>query len=65
MWARLSPIPEPDFYPSLIPDAKQATKEKGKKYLSYLFLLPQISQNGNFFYFEQVKKKIGPIYKDF
>jgi hypothetical protein len=34
-------IPDPDFYPSRIPDPKTATKERGeKKYLSYLFLEP-------------------------
>jgi hypothetical protein len=34
----LSRIPDPDFYPSRIPDPKTATKERGKKNLmSYLF----------------------------
>jgi len=37
-------IPDPDFYPSRIPDPKTATKEKGEKFLlSFLFLQPQIS----------------------
>jgi hypothetical protein len=42
----LSRIPDPDFYPSRIPDPKTATKERDeKKFLSYLFLQAQISQN--------------------
>ena len=35
----LSRIPDPDFYPSRIPDPKTATKERGEKnLLSYIFL---------------------------
>jgi hypothetical protein len=30
----LSRIPDPDFYPSRIPDPKTATKERGEKNLS-------------------------------
>ncbi len=49
----LSRIPDPDFYPSRIPDPgsriadpKTATKERGeKKFLSYLFMWPHISLN--------------------
>ncbi len=37
-------IPDPDFYPSRIPDPKIATKERGEN-LSDFFLYPQISQN--------------------
>jgi hypothetical protein len=29
----LSRIPDPDFYPSRIPDSKTATKERGEKNL--------------------------------
>jgi hypothetical protein len=57
-------IPDPDFYPSRIPDfgsqipdPKTATKERGEKnLLSYHFLQPQISQNC--FIFEMLKKII-------
>jgi hypothetical protein len=39
-------IPDPDFYPSRIPDPKTTTKERGeKKLVVILFLQPQISQN--------------------
>jgi hypothetical protein len=35
----LSRIPDPDFYPSRIPDPKTATKERGEKnYMSNLFM---------------------------
>jgi hypothetical protein len=40
----LSRIPDPDFYPSRIPDPKTVTKEV-KKNLFYFFLKSQISQN--------------------
>jgi hypothetical protein len=44
----LSRIPDPDFYPSRIPDPKQQQKRGvNKNLLSYLFL-----------YFEIMKKKI-------
>ncbi len=43
----LSRIPDPDFYPSRIPDPKTATNERGKKnYLSYLFCSHKFSQIG-------------------
>jgi hypothetical protein len=35
----LSRIPDPDFYPSRIPDPKTAKKEKGEKKLLSYFLL--------------------------
>jgi hypothetical protein len=41
----LSRIPDPDFYPSQIPDPKTAMKDRGEKKLSCLFLEPQSSQN--------------------
>jgi hypothetical protein len=52
-----SQIPDPDFYPSRIPDPgsripdpKTVTKERGEKNkLSYLFMQPQISQNCKLF----------------
>ncbi len=56
-------IPDPDFYPSRIldPRSKNSNERKGwNNLLSYLFLSPQISQNGKFFFnfFEMLKKKI-------
>ncbi len=55
----LSRIPDPDFYPSRIPnpgsripDPKTGRKERGeKKFLSNIFLCPQISQNVKLFNF--------------
>jgi hypothetical protein len=48
----LSRIPDPDFYPSGIPDPKTATKERGEKKLVVIpFLWPYISQNCKLFYF--------------
>jgi hypothetical protein len=55
----LSRIPDPDFYPSRIPDPgsripdpKTGRKERGeKKILSNIFLLQQISQNVKLFNF--------------
>jgi hypothetical protein len=41
----LSRVPDPDFYPSQIPDPKTATKERGEKTFSYRGGYPQISQN--------------------
>jgi hypothetical protein len=48
----LSRIPDPEFYPSRIPDPKTVAKKRGeKKFVVILFLLPQISQNCKLFYF--------------
>jgi hypothetical protein len=42
----LSLIPDPDFYPSQIPDPKTATKERDeKKFVVITFYVAQISQN--------------------
>ncbi len=54
----LSRIPNPDFYPSRIPDPTTAPKRRGEK---YLFVLPYFVAtniiNWKFdFIFEQVKK---------
>jgi hypothetical protein len=46
-------IPDPDFYPSRISDPKTATKERVKKFLSYIFFKIE-----NYFIFEMLKKKI-------
>jgi hypothetical protein len=58
-------IPDPDFYPSRIPDLgsripdpKTATKERGEKiFLSNIILEPQISQNVKYFYFLAAQEK--------
>jgi hypothetical protein len=52
-------IPDPDFYPSRIPDAKTATKERGgKKWCHTLFCSHKFHKTENYFVFELVKKKI-------
>ncbi len=62
-------IPDPDFYPSRIPDtgSKNSNKREGrKKFVIKLFLKSQISQNWIFFIFLKCwRKKFGPIFKEF
>jgi hypothetical protein len=62
----LSRIPDPDFYPSRIPDPgsripdpKTATKDRGEKnLLSYLFYSHKFRKIENSFIFKMLKKKI-------
>jgi hypothetical protein len=51
-------IPDPDLYPTRIPDSTTATKEKRKNLSSYLFCSPKYHKIKNYFIFEQVKTKI-------
>ncbi len=64
----LSPIPDPDFYPSLIPDPgsripnqKTATKDRGEK---FFFVKPFFVATNftklNIIFFDMLKKKICP-----
>jgi hypothetical protein len=48
----LSRIPDPDFYPSRIPDLGSKNSNK-REWLSYHFLWPQISQKLKLFYFRK------------
>jgi hypothetical protein len=65
-------IPDPDFYPSRIPDPrsripdpKTGEKERGdKNLLSYLFCSNKFHIIENYFIFEMLKKKFGPIFKE-
>jgi hypothetical protein len=66
-------IPDPDFYPSRIPDLgswipdpKAATKERGeKKICCHNFLCSHKFHNiENYFSFEVLKKKFGQIFKE-
>ncbi len=41
----LSRIPDPEFYPSRIPDPKTVTKERDEKKFDILFCSHKISQN--------------------
>jgi hypothetical protein len=63
----LSRIPDPDFYPSWIPDLgsripdpKTATKERGEKKLIVIpfYVATNFTKLGNYFSFEVLKKKI-------
>jgi hypothetical protein len=52
-------IPDPDFYPSRIPDPKTATKERGeKKFLSYFLCSYKFHKTEYYLIFEMLKKKI-------
>jgi hypothetical protein len=56
-------IPDPDFYPSRIPDPKTATKERGEKKLVVI----TFSVATNFTKLQIIlvlKKKFGPIFKE-
>jgi hypothetical protein len=61
-------IPDPDFLPipdpgSRIPAPKTATKERGENNLLYRFCSPKFHKIENYFIFEMLKKKFGPIFK--
>jgi hypothetical protein len=47
----LSWIPDPDFYPSRIPDPKTATKERGEKKLFISFCSHKFHKMVNYFIF--------------
>jgi hypothetical protein len=54
----LSRIPDPDFYPSRIPDPKTATKERGEK-ICYNFLCShKFHKIAHYSSFDVLKKKI-------
>jgi hypothetical protein len=54
----LSRIPDPDFYPSRVPDPKTAMKDMGEKNaLSYLVFGAINFTKLNYFIFEMLKKK--------
>jgi hypothetical protein len=55
----LSRIPDPDFYPSRIPDPKTATKERGEKICCHNFLCShKFHKIAHYFSFDVLKKKI-------
>jgi hypothetical protein len=64
----LSRIPDPDFYPSRIPDpgSKNSNKKEGcKKKFCHTFLCShKCLKIENYFSFEVLKKKFGPIFKE-
>ncbi len=54
----LSRIPDPDFYPSRIPDPKTAMKDIGEKFVVMPFFGVINFTKLNYFIFEMLKKKI-------
>ncbi len=55
----LSRIPDPDFYPSRIPDPKTETKERGEKiFVILLFCSHKFHKIEYYVIFEKLKKKI-------
>ncbi len=65
----LSRIPDPDFYPSRIPDLrsriqKQQQKRGVIKNLLYFFCSHKFYKNEYYFIFEMLKKEICPIFKE-
>jgi hypothetical protein len=63
--ASVSRIPDPDFYPSRIPDPKTATKERGDKkmYCHTFSCSHKFHKTENYFSFEVLKKKIWPNFQ--
>jgi hypothetical protein len=55
-----SHIPEPDFYPSRIPDPKTATQDRSEKKISChtFFCSQKFHKIVNYFIFEMLKKKM-------
>jgi hypothetical protein len=53
-------IPDPDFYPSRIPDPKTATKERGEKKFDVkpFYVATKFNKIINYFSFEVLKKNI-------
>jgi hypothetical protein len=53
-------IPDPDFYPSRIPDPKTATKERGEKKFVVIpfYVATNFTKFKNYFSFKVLKKKI-------
>jgi hypothetical protein len=61
----LSRIPDPDLYPSRIPDPKTATKERGEKNSCHVFFCShKFHKIKNYFIFEMLKKTFRPIFKE-
>ncbi len=63
----LSRIPDPDFYPSRIPDPKTAMKDRGeKKFVVIPFFGDITFKKLNYFIFEMLKKKnLGQFSKNY
>jgi hypothetical protein len=62
----LSRIPDPDFYPSRIPDPKTVTKERAEKKICYTFFCCHKFHKIelNYIFLKCLRKKCGPIFKE-
>jgi hypothetical protein len=60
-------IPDPDFYPSRIPDPKTATKERGEKKFDVkpFYVATKFNKIVNYFSFEVQRKKLGQFSKNY
>jgi hypothetical protein len=62
----LSWIPNPDFYPSRIPDPKTATKDRGeKKFFVKPFFVATFHKTEYYFIFDMLKKKLAQFSKNY
>ncbi len=62
----LSRIPDPDFYPSRIPDPKTAMKDRGEKKIVVIpfFWSLKFHKIGLFYFWNVGEKKFGQIFKE-
>ncbi len=62
----LSRIPDPDFYPSRIPDPKTATKERGEKkfFVKNFFVATNFTKCKIILFMNCSRKKFGPNFKE-
>jgi hypothetical protein len=59
-------IPDPDFYPSRIPDPKTATKERGEKkiFIKHFFVATNLKKCKIILFLNCSRKKFGPNFKE-
>jgi hypothetical protein len=59
-------IPDPDFYPSRIPDHKTATKERGEKFVFVIpfYLATNFTKLNIILVLKSRRKKFGSIFKE-
>jgi hypothetical protein len=59
-------IPDPDFYPSRIPDPKTATKDRGEKKFDVIpfYVATNFTKLYIILVFKCRRKKFGPIFKE-
>jgi hypothetical protein len=60
----LSRIPDPDFFPSRIPDPKTATKERVEKKFLPFYVATNFTKLKIILVLKRGRKKFGPIFKE-